>query len=108
MWHFAVSVLPGLLQTPGYARELLSVGGLREPEFTQQVEARTGRRELLDGKDAPPFRVILSEEVPRIPMQDADGRREQLVYLLDMSERQNVTLHALPHRSGCTTWSAPP
>lgn len=24
LWHFAVSVLPGLLQTPGYAREVLA------------------------------------------------------------------------------------
>lgn len=63
LWHFAVSVLPGLLQTPAYAREVLAAGGLRGKELDQQGEARMGRRELLDGDDAPPFRTILSEAV---------------------------------------------
>jgi transcriptional regulator with XRE-family HTH domain len=71
LWHFAVSVLPGLLQTPGYAREVLAAGGLRGEELTQQVDARMGRRDLLDGEDAPPFRTILSEAVLRTPLRDA-------------------------------------
>lgn len=71
LWHFAVSVLPGLLQTPGYAREVLAAGGLKGEELEQQIEARMGRRELLDGDDAPPFRTILSEAVLRTPLRDA-------------------------------------
>ncbi len=77
LWHFAVSVLPGLLQTPGYAREVLAAGGLKGEELEQQVDARMGRRELLDGDDAPSFRTILSEAVLRTPLRDAGEWRRQ-------------------------------
>ncbi|MCX2968617.1 MULTISPECIES: helix-turn-helix domain-containing protein [Streptomyces] len=100
LWHFAVSVLPGLLQTPGYAREVLSAGGLKRPELDQQVEARMGRRELLEGDDAPPFRTILSEAVLRTPLSDQGEWREQLQHVAEVAERPNVTLHVLPLAAG--------
>ncbi|MBQ0988190.1 helix-turn-helix domain-containing protein [Streptomyces sp. F63] len=100
LWHFAVSVLPGLLQTPDYAREVLAAGGLREPELTQQVEARMSRREILEGLEAPPFRVILSETVLRTPLSDEQAWRDQLTYLIEATERLSVTLHVLPFRAG--------
>ncbi|MFK0220174.1 helix-turn-helix domain-containing protein [Streptomyces vinaceus] len=100
LWHFAVSVLPGLLQTPGYAREVLVAGGIKEPELTQQVEARMGRRELLEGKDAPPFRTILSEAVLRTPLRDMGEWREQLEYLAEVADRPDVTVHVLPQSAG--------
>lgn len=100
LWHFSVSVLPGLLQTPGYARELLAAGGLQEPELTQQVEARIGRRELLKGADAPPFRVILSEAVFRTTPRDMGDWREQLDYLAEAMERPRMTLQVLLFSAG--------
>lgn len=100
LWHFAVSVLPGLLQTPGYAREVLTAGGLKGKELDQQVEARMGRRELLEGEDPPPFRTILSEAVLRTPLRDAGEWREQLEYVLETADRPGVTLQVLPHEAG--------
>ncbi|WP_405687402.1 helix-turn-helix domain-containing protein [Streptomyces sp. NBC_01387] len=100
LWHFAVSVLPGLLQTPDYAREVLSAGGIKEPELTQQVEARMGRRCLLEGDMAPDFRTILSEAALRTPMRDAAKWRQQLEYLLEVSDRPNVTVQVLPQSAG--------
>ncbi|MEU9981722.1 helix-turn-helix transcriptional regulator [Streptomyces sp. NPDC050856] len=100
LWHFAVSVLPGLLQTPGYAREVLAAGGLKGKELDQQVEARMSRRELLEGEDAPPFRTILSEAVLRTPLRDAGEWRGQLQYVAEMAERHHVTVHVLPQSAG--------
>ncbi|MFI5668614.1 helix-turn-helix domain-containing protein [Streptomyces sp. NPDC051704] len=100
LWHFAVSVLPGLLQTPGYAREVLAAGGLKGDELTQQVDARMGRRDLLEGEDAPPFRTILSEAVLRTALRDEGAWREQLDCLAEMAERPNVTMHVLPFSAG--------
>jgi transcriptional regulator with XRE-family HTH domain len=100
LWHFAVSVLPGLLQTPAYAREVLTAGGLRGKELDQQVEARMGRRALLEGEDAPPFRTILSEAVLRTPLRDAGEWRAQLEHLADAAERPNVTVQVLRHSAG--------
>ncbi|MFB8773328.1 helix-turn-helix domain-containing protein [Streptomyces broussonetiae] len=100
LWHFAVSVLPGLLQTPGYAREVLAAGGLKGAELEQQVTARMGRRELLEGEDAPPFRTILSEAALLTPLRDTREWRTQLEHLLSMAERDSVAVHVLPHRAG--------
>ncbi|MEU0049057.1 helix-turn-helix transcriptional regulator [Streptomyces sp. NPDC006309] len=100
LWHFAVSVLPGLLQTPGYAREVLAAGGLKGRELEQQVKARMGRRELLEGKDAPPFRTILSEAVLRTPLRDVGEWREQFEYLGEVGERPNVTLQVVLQSAG--------
>ncbi|MFJ7158516.1 helix-turn-helix domain-containing protein [Streptomyces sp. NPDC101118] len=100
LWHFAVSVLPGLLQTRGYARELLAAGGLTGDALTQQVEARLGRQELLEGEGAPPFRTIVSEAVLRTALRDAVAWRQQLEYVAEMAERPNVTMHVLPFSAG--------
>jgi transcriptional regulator with XRE-family HTH domain len=100
LWHFAVSVLPGLLQTDAYAQEVLTVGGTQGKELTQQVEARTGRRGLLTGKDAPHFRTILSEAVLRAPLPDRRAWQEQLEHLAEMAERPGIVLQVVPLGSG--------
>ncbi|MEU8748414.1 helix-turn-helix transcriptional regulator [Streptomyces parvulus] len=100
LWHYAVSAPPGLLQTAGYAREALAVGWLTGPELEQQVEARLGRRQLLEGEAPPPFRVILSEAVLRTSLRDAAAWREQLAHLAEMAERANITLQVLPFNAG--------
>ncbi|GAA2626043.1 hypothetical protein GCM10009863_46040 [Streptomyces axinellae] len=89
-----------MLQTPAYAREVLAAGGLRGKELDQQVEARMGRRELLEGDDAPLFRTIISEAVLRTPLRDKEEWREQLQYLLDAMERLNVAVHVLLQSAG--------
>ncbi|MFF3514732.1 helix-turn-helix domain-containing protein [Streptomyces sp. NPDC002573] len=100
LWHYGVSRPPGLLQTVGYAREALAAGGIKGQELDQQVEARIGRRKLLDGDDAPPFRGILSEAVLRTPLREVRAWHEQLEYLVEASQRSNVTLHVLPFSAG--------
>ncbi|MCX4547626.1 helix-turn-helix domain-containing protein [Streptomyces sp. NBC_01267] len=100
LWHFAVSVLPGLLQTPDYARELLAAGGIKGEALDQQVEARMGRRELLAGEDPPQFRTILSEAVLRTPLRDRGRWREQLEYLLEAGQRDELTVQVAPFSVG--------
>ncbi|WP_327182968.1 helix-turn-helix domain-containing protein [Streptomyces sp. NBC_01334] len=100
LWHYSVSRPPGLLQTPGYAREALAAGGLKDEELEQQVEARVGRRKVLDEPDAPPFRAILSEAVLRNTLRDPGEWRRQLEYLVEAAERPAITIHVLPFGKG--------
>ncbi|MDQ0830858.1 transcriptional regulator with XRE-family HTH domain [Streptomyces achromogenes] len=100
LWQYSVSRPPGLLQTPGYAREALAAGGLQGDELEQQVDARVGRRKLLDEAEAPPFRVILSEMVLRNALRNRREWRGQLEHLLEAAERPNVALHVLPFGAG--------
>ncbi|MFG3263709.1 MULTISPECIES: helix-turn-helix domain-containing protein [Streptomyces] len=100
LWQYSVSAPPGLLQTDGYALEALAAGGLKGEELNQQVQARTSRRKLLEGEEAPPFRVILSEAVLRMSLCDAQEWRFQLEHLLEAAERPNITVHVLPFGTG--------
>lgn len=100
LWHYGVSRPPGLLQTDAYAREALAGGGIKGNELDQQVEARIGRRELLEGGEAPMFRSILSEAVLRTPLPDRGEWREQLEHLVERSEQPNITLQVLPFDAG--------
>ncbi|MFF1463067.1 helix-turn-helix domain-containing protein [Streptomyces sp. NPDC058330] len=100
LWHFAVSIVPGLLQTPGYAREVLAAGGYKGSELDQQVEARIGRQNLLAGDDPPPFRTILSEAVLRTPLRDVTEWCVQLERLAEAGDRGDVTVYVLPQSAG--------
>ncbi|WP_330265985.1 helix-turn-helix transcriptional regulator [Streptomyces griseorubiginosus] len=100
LWHFGVSTVHGLLQSDGYARELLALGGAKGEELDQQVEARTGRRQLLEEEDAPVFRAVLAEAVLRTPLRDAGAWREQLEHLLEVAQWPNVTIQVLPQDAG--------
>ncbi|MFJ4688627.1 helix-turn-helix domain-containing protein [Streptomyces sp. NPDC088789] len=100
LWQFAVSVVPGLLQTEGYARELIATSGTKGEALTQQVQARLSRQELLNGGDAPPFRAILAEGALRTTPRSDEAWREQLGHLMEMSTRQNVTLQVLLQGAG--------
>ncbi|MFD8611297.1 helix-turn-helix domain-containing protein [Streptomyces sp. NPDC059631] len=100
MWQYAPSVVPGLLQTPDYALELLSMGGLAGDELGAQVEARMGRREALLREDPPQFRAILSEAVLRTPLENVEEWRTQLEHLDMMGHRLNVVVQVLPLSSG--------
>ncbi|WP_328378523.1 helix-turn-helix transcriptional regulator [Streptomyces sp. NBC_00440] len=100
LWHYAPGVVPGLLQTQGYAIELLESGGSGGSDLEQQVTARMGRQDLLEGAVAPPFRTILSEVVLRTPCRDAQAWREQLEHLAEVAERPKVALQVLPMSAG--------
>ncbi|MEW2114831.1 helix-turn-helix transcriptional regulator [Streptomyces sp. NPDC005474] len=100
LWHYAVSAPPGLLQTDGYVREALAVGWIKSQELDQQIEARAGRRKLLEGDDPPPFRAILSEAVLRTGLRDVRAWREQLEFLVAAAERPRITLQVVPFRAG--------
>ncbi|UYB41904.1 helix-turn-helix domain-containing protein [Streptomyces sp. Je 1-4] len=100
LWHYAVSALPGLLQTEAYAHDLLTAGGISGEELTRQVEARIGRHQLLDGDNAARFRSVVSEAVLRTPLEDAQEWRKQLEHLLDMGERRNIVIQVVRQEAG--------
>lgn len=98
---YAPSILPGLLQTREYARRLFELGGVFETgEIDEQVEARTSRRDLLAGEDAPHFRAIIDEAALRRPLLDAAAWREQLEYIVKASAQLHVAVQVLPFSAG--------
>lgn len=100
LWHFGVTRIPGMLQTRGYATEVLEAGDIRGEELAQQVEARLSRAELLTRAGGPHFRTILYEAVLRTALREKAAWREQLEYLLKVSEHPSVTIQVLLFDAG--------
>lgn len=96
--------VPGLLQTPGYARAVIRAGrpGDTAAEIDRRVEVRLERQEVLARADPPPPRVsvVLNEAVLRRRVGDPGVMRGQLDYLMAERDRANVVVQVLPFDSG--------
>jgi transcriptional regulator with XRE-family HTH domain len=97
-------LVPGLLQTPEYARAVLRIGRPTETaeQIDRRVEVRMERQEVLTRSDPTPprFSVVLSEGVLRRPVGGHDVMRKQLEYLMRPRDRANVTVQVLPFDAG--------
>lgn len=96
---YAPGVVPGPLQTPGYTRHLLQLGGFTGEELDDQVEARAGRGESLTF-GLIQYRAIIDEAALRRRLADADQWAEQLNHLVTAGRLPNVTIQVMPFTSG--------
>ncbi|WP_030777436.1 helix-turn-helix domain-containing protein [Streptomyces sp. NRRL S-920] len=96
------SVVPGLLQTPEYARAVTraALGGLSEKEVDSLVEVRLARQDVL--RADPPLRlsVVLDEAVLRRPVGGPGVLARQLARLQEVAMLPQVRLQVLPFASG--------
>lgn len=102
MHQYAAHVVPGMLQTTGYARALLEVGRtLRTSEqLEERLSARMNRHDQLAGPDGVDLWVVLDESVLRRSIGGDTAMRAQLARLLETVEGQRVTVQVLPFSSG--------
>ena len=100
--NYEVQFVPGLLQSPSYAREVIQLGhpSITRDELTRRVELRMGRKRMLSRPTAPRLWAALDEAVLRRPMGDASVMREQIEHLLEMTDNPNVTLQIVPFNVG--------
>jgi transcriptional regulator with XRE-family HTH domain len=100
--NYEVQFVPGLLQSPSYAREVIRLGypAISADELNRRVELRMGRKRLLGRPGAPRLWAALDEAVLRRPMGDASVMREQVDHLLEMTAHPNVTLQIVPFNVG--------
>jgi transcriptional regulator with XRE-family HTH domain len=99
---YEISVVPGLLQTPGYARAVLREMFPRHAaeQIDRLVALRMERQRRLE--DDPPLELwaILDEAVVRRPVGGREVMRGQLERLLDMAMRPEITVQVLPFDCG--------
>jgi transcriptional regulator with XRE-family HTH domain len=99
---FAPLILPGLLQTPDYARAI--IGAIRydlPPEkIERRVEFRMKRQELLTGQKPPTLWVIIDEAILYRMVGDQKVMCEQLKQLVELASLPHVTLQVLPFGAG--------
>jgi transcriptional regulator with XRE-family HTH domain len=96
--------VPGLLQTEDYARAVLEAGtiGQAGPETIERhVSLRMTRQRLLERPDPPHLWVIMDETVLLRPVSiRGEVMREQLDKLLELTERDRVTLQLAEFKDG--------
>ncbi|MGV9315722.1 helix-turn-helix domain-containing protein [Streptomyces sp. NPDC003691] len=97
-------VVPGLLQTPEYARCVLSLGLPRATAevVERQIALRRERQALLTRVDPEPphFWAVVDETVLRRPVGPPEVMREQLDHLLAVAHLPSVTFQVAPFRAG--------
>jgi hypothetical protein len=100
--QYAAHLVPGLLQTPDYARAVLSVGfSLKgEEQLEERVSARLGRQGRLTAPDRPELWAVLDEAVLRRPVGGRAVMRAQLARLLETASERHITVQVLPFDQG--------
>ncbi|MFI2633133.1 Scr1 family TA system antitoxin-like transcriptional regulator [Streptomyces collinus] len=100
--QFALALVPGLLQTPGYARAVFAAyrPTTTDQELDRKVVIRTERARILDGPSAPVIWTLLDEAVLRRAVGGPQVMAEQLHKIADLAESRRLRLHVLPYRVG--------
>jgi transcriptional regulator with XRE-family HTH domain len=95
---FEIQYVPGLLQTPAYARAVVRRGMPTAPdrEVERRVELRMRRTELLHRPDAPRVWAVLDESVLLRVLGGPEVMREQLAHLVEMAGLPHVTVQIVP------------
>jgi hypothetical protein len=100
---FEPLLIPGMLQTEGYARDV--IGKLRGPMPKKQldslVELRMKRQDVLKQDGPPPwFFFILDESVVFRSVGGKEVMRDQIHRLVELASQNNVTIEIVPFSAG--------
>lgn len=100
---YEVQFVPGLLQTEDYARSVIVSGRpeLRAEEVERRVNLRMERQRVLSRKSHPvQLWVVVDEALLRRPIGGTKVMRGQILRLLELAERPNITIQIMPFRFG--------
>ncbi|MFJ9537079.1 helix-turn-helix transcriptional regulator [Streptomyces sp. NPDC101225] len=107
--HHAIAVrtaytsqMPGLLQTADHAREIFRhvIPAPTPPEVEHRVSHRIKRQGVLYGTEPTPYRTTVHEAALHMRVGGRSVTRAQLHHLLDMGEREHITIRVLPYEVG--------
>lgn len=96
------TAVAGLLQTPEYARAVLSSssGLSRGSRVDRMLDMRLSRQRRIDGPDPLTVHALMDEAVVRRIVGGAAVMVGQLRHLLDVGSRAHVTLQVIPFTAG--------
>ncbi|GHG29030.1 transcriptional regulator [Amycolatopsis bullii] len=89
-------IIPGLLQTPDYARVLLSASDIKAEDVDARLVARLKRQRILSGYEPVRLNAIISEMAIREVVGDADIMSDQIDHLLRLAVTSNISVRIVP------------
>lgn len=106
--HVAPSLVPGMLQTPEYARAVYVEAGVAPDVIDTRVAVRIGRQAALTRRDPLIYRAFIWEPVLHAEVGGADVLVDQLSHLLTVTDRSNVTIRVIPTNASWNPgWEGP-
>ncbi len=93
-------LVPGLLQTPGYARALFLAAGFDEEAAQEHVSVRLGRQAILERPHPPHVAVVLDESVLHRLIGSPQVMADQLTHIAEVSERPDISVQVIPSDTG--------
>ncbi|GAA3752544.1 transcriptional regulator with XRE-family HTH domain [Spinactinospora alkalitolerans] len=99
--NFEVVLVPGLLQTAEYARDIIRTSNFSDQprDVEAKVAARMARQSVLTRPSAPELQVILDEAALH-RFREAQIMARQLRQLVDAASRPNITVRLIPFSAG--------
>jgi transcriptional regulator with XRE-family HTH domain len=99
---YEVQFVPGLLQTPDYARAVVELGqpSAVPEEVERRVSLRMARQELLHKAGGPRLWAVIDEAALRRPIGGQEVMRGQFDRLIEATREPNITLQVVPFQSG--------
>ncbi|WP_330306532.1 MULTISPECIES: helix-turn-helix transcriptional regulator [unclassified Streptomyces] len=88
-------VIPGLLQTPGYAHALFSQVASGD-EVEERVRARLSRQPRFLADDGPLYVAVLDESCLHNAVGSPEVMRDQCAHLLNVGQRLNIRIQVAP------------
>ncbi|WP_141717445.1 helix-turn-helix domain-containing protein [Nocardia altamirensis] len=96
---YEAHLVPGLLQTPEYARAVVSLG-YEDADTDRRVQVRQRRQEILHRSDPPVVWAVIDEAALHRPVGGPRVHRAQLEHLIELAKLPNVTIQVLPYSAG--------
>lgn len=91
----------GLLQTPAYARAVVTLAQQHsKADVDRRVALRMRRQDALTRLNPLTLWMVIDEAALRRPIGGVDVQREQLEHLITMVERPNITVQVMPYDAG--------
>ncbi|MGW6907104.1 helix-turn-helix domain-containing protein [Streptomyces sp. NPDC054940] len=92
-----ITRIPGLLQTPDYARAVFAYmnPGMSEDAVDLKVDYRMRRRTVIEGDSPTPYEAIIHEVALRLRVSDRACSRAQLRQILDLIEQGHATVRVI-------------
>ncbi|MFI9508543.1 helix-turn-helix domain-containing protein [Nocardia sp. NPDC052566] len=96
---YEAHLVPGLLQTPDYARAVVSLG-YEDADTDRRVAMRQKRQEILFRTDPPIIWAVIDEAALHRHVGGPRVHKDQLEQLIKFAELPHVTIQVLPYSAG--------
>lgn len=92
------SLIPGLFQTEAYIRAGLEDAGV--DDIDRKTKIRTDRQSILFRPEPPRIWALIDQNALDRPAGGKEVMREQLLHLLELMDRRNITIRIVPRSVG--------